>query len=206
MAYSIDSSSDSCYEGTTCLINKLDIRDEALLSQTESAYTLAKASYLELHPLAGNFDLAHYRAIHRFLFSDLYEWAGELRQIDISKKGTSFVPAADIERCADAYFSRASQINFSKMDERETAVELADLYSTLNMIHPFREGNGRVQRIFFRQWVKHQLGFDIDFSLVDPDDFMIATIYAAQGVMDDLIDIFSELIEPTQKLNMDLAF
>jgi len=206
MAYSVDSSSDSCYEGTTCLINKLDIRDEALLSQTESAYTLAKASYLELHPLAGNFDLAHYRAIHRFLFSDLYEWAGELRQIDISKKRTSFVPAADIERCADAYFSRASQINFSKMDERETAVELADLYSTLNMIHPFREGNGRVQRIFFRQWVKHQLGFDIDFSLVDPDDFMIATIYAAQGVMDGLIDIFSELIAPTQELNMNLTF
>lgn len=104
MAYSIDSSSDSCYEGTTCLINKLDIRDEALLSQTESAYTLAKASYLELHPLSGNFDLAHYRDIHRFLFSDLYEWAGELRQIDLSKKGTSFVLAAEIEQCANAYF------------------------------------------------------------------------------------------------------
>ena len=206
MAYSIDSSSDDCYEGTTCLINKLNIRDEALLSQTESAYTLAKASYLELHPLPGSFDLAHYRDIHRFLFFDLYEWAGELRQIDLSKKGTSFVPAADIERCADAYFSRASQIDFSKMSEGETIVELADLYSTLNMIHPFREGNGRVQRIFFRQWVMHRLGYDIDFSSIDPDDFMIATIYAAQGIVDDLANIFSELIEPTQEMNMTLTF
>ena len=68
------------------------------------------------------------------------------------------------------------------------------------------EGNGRVQRIFFRQWVAYQLGFDIDFSLVDPDDFMIATIYAAQGVIDDLVNIFSELIEPSQELNMGLIF
>lgn len=206
MAYSIDSSSDSCYEGTTCLINKLGIRDETLLSQTESAYTLAKASYLELHPLSGNFDLAHYRDIHRFLFIDLYDWAGELRQIDLSKKGTSFVPATDIEQCANAYFSRTSQIDFSEMSRQEIAVELADLYNTLNMIHPFREGNGRVQRIFFRQWVAYQLGFDIDFSLVDPDDFMIATIYAAQGVIDDLVNIFSKLIEPSQELNMGLIF
>lgn len=143
MAYSIEASSDSCYEGTTCLINKLGIKDEALLARTESAYVLAKASYLELHSLPGKFDLAHYQSIHHFLFSDLYEWAGELRKVDLSKKGTAFVRAAEIEQCADAYFSRASQINFSALTEEQAAAELADLYSTLNMIHPFREGNGR---------------------------------------------------------------
>lgn len=205
MAYSIEASFDGCYEGPTCLINKLGIRDEALLARTESAYTLAKASYLELHPLEGDFNLAHYQSIHRFLFSDLYEWAGELRRVNLSKKGTVFVPAADIEQCANAYFSRASQIDFSALDRRETAVEFADLYSTLNMIHPFREGNGRVQRIFFRQWASH-LGFNIDFSNIDTDWFMIATIHAAQGVMDDLVELFDELLEPTQEMNIDLTF
>ncbi len=205
MAYSIEASSDSCYEGTTCLINKLGIRDEALLARTESAYTLARASYLELHPLPGEFDLAHYQNIHRFLFSDLYEWAGELRKVDLSKQGTAFVPAAEIERCANAYFSRASQIDFSVLSQEQTAVELADLYSTLNMIHPFREGNGRTQRIYFRQWAGN-LGFDIDFSIIDTDQFMVATIHAAQGVMDGLINIFSELIEPKQGLSMDQTF
>lgn len=97
MAYQIDASSDGCYEGTTCLINKLGIRDEALLAQTESAFTLAKASYLELHPLMGNFDFAHYRSIHRFLFSDLYEWAGELRQIDLSKMNPDLHTGPEIE-------------------------------------------------------------------------------------------------------------
>lgn len=205
MAYSIKASSNGCYEGTTCLINKLGIRDEALLAQTESAYTFARASYLELHPLVGDFDLAHYQSIHRFLFSDLYEWAGELRQVDLSKRGTVFVPAMDIERCANAYFLRASRIDFFALSRREAAAELADLYSTLNMIHPFREGNGRVQRIFFRQWVSH-LGFDIDFTDIDTDRFMVATIYAAQDIIDDLVDIFDQLLEPAQSLNMDLTF
>ncbi len=205
MAYSIEASSDSCYEGTTCLINKLGIRDEALLARTESAYVLAKASYLELHPLPGEFDLVHYQSIHRFLFSDLYEWAGELRKVDLSKKGTTFVRAAEIELCANAYFSRASQIDFSVLSKEQATVELADLYSTLNMIHPFREGNGRTQRIYFRQWAGH-LGFDIDFSKIDADRFMVATIHAAQGVMDDLVELFDELIQPEQRINMEQPF
>ncbi len=91
------------------------------------------------------------------------------------------------------------------MSQEQTAVEVADLYSTLNMIHPFREGNGRTQRIYFRQWARH-LGFDIDFSMIDTDQFMVATIHASQGVMDGLINIFSELIEPKQELNMDQTF
>lgn len=75
MSYSIEASADSCYEGTTCLINKRNIRDEQLLQETESAITLAKISYLNMNPLPGAYDFAHYRAIHRFLFSDLYDWA-----------------------------------------------------------------------------------------------------------------------------------
>lgn len=66
MSYSIEASADSCYEGTTCLINKLNIRDEQLLQETESAITLAKISYLNMNPLPGAYDFAHYRAIHRF--------------------------------------------------------------------------------------------------------------------------------------------
>jgi len=204
MAYNINASTDRCYEGTSCLINKLGIRDEALLARTESAYTFAKASYLELHPLPGNYDLPHYKAIHRFLFAELYDWAGELRRVDLAKKGTSLVPAADIERCANVYFLRASKIDFSKLSTTETVSELADMYSTLNLIHPFREGNGRVQRIYFRQWL-HHIGYDIDFSY-DPDLLMVATIRAAQGIMDDLINLFGELLEPLNEMHMDLNF
>ena len=86
MSYKITASSDNCYEGTTCLINKLDIRDEKVLVETETAITFAKASMLEENPIDGSFDFAHLKEIHKFLFCDLYDWAGEIRTVDISKK------------------------------------------------------------------------------------------------------------------------
>ena len=65
------------------------------------------------------------------------------------------------------------------------------------MLHPFREGNGRTQRVFFTQWLRH-LGYDFDLADIDPDVFMIATIFAAQGVMDQLEDFFDQTIHPLQ--------
>ena len=77
---------------------------------------------------------------------------------------------------------------------QEIIGEIADFYSTINMLHPFREGNGRTQRLFFTQWIRH-LGYEFDLSNADLDEFMIATIYAAQGVMDPLIKFFDETIQ-----------
>lgn len=193
MSYSIEASADSCYEGTTCLINKLNIRDEQLLQEAESAITLAKISYLNMNPMPGAYDFKHYRAIHRFLFSDLYEWAGELRKVDLSKKGTSFMAADRIEKSANACFARIAALDFTAMERHELLEELADFYSTVNMIHPFREGNGRTQRVYFTQWLRN-IGYDVDFSSIDPDIFMFATIHAAQGVLDDLKGVFAELL------------
>ena len=65
------------------------------------------------------------------------------------------------------------------------------------MLHPFREGNGRAQRVFFTQWIR-SLGYDLDWSRIDPDAFMVATIYAAQGGMDQLVDFFEQAIEQPQ--------
>lgn len=195
MAYSIDSITDDCYEGTTCLINKLDIHDEGLLDKTEASIVLAKLSYLDLHPIEGNFDLTHLCNIHRFLFSDLYEWAGQLRKVNISKKGTVFAPAEQIEAMANACFDRIDKIDFSSLSRSELVAETADFYNTLNIIHPFREGNGRAQRAFFTMWLRAH-GYDINFADMEEDAFMIATIWAARGVMDDLTGLFDDSIVP----------
>lgn len=92
MPYEIEASTNSCYEGTTCLINKMDIRDEAELAETESALTLANISLLEQEPIQGNFDFAHYKAIQKFLFEDLYDWAGEIRTANLSKERNAVCP------------------------------------------------------------------------------------------------------------------
>jgi len=197
MSYSIDSTTDGCYPGTTCLINKLGIQDETELADTEAAIVLGKASLLDQQPLPGSFDFEHYKRIHRFLFCDLYDWAGQIRTINISKKGTAFVSAVEIEPCADACFKRLADFGSEGLSHRELAEEIADFYHTVNMLHPFREGNGRAQRVFFTQWIRN-LGYDFDLSPVDPDAFMIATVYAAQGVMDQLVDFFEQTIERPQ--------
>lgn len=197
MAYSIDAITDDCYSGTTCLINKLGIQDENMLAETEAAIILGKVSLLEQSPIPGDFDFDHYKRIHHFLFCDLYDWAGEIRTIDISKKGTAFVAANKIADCASACFSRMAAFQTDGLTHRALAEEVADLYHTVNMLHPFREGNGRTQRVFFTQWLRH-LGYDFDLADIDPDVFMIATIFAAQGVMDQLVDFFDQTIHPLQ--------
>ena len=202
MAYSIDSTTDRCYEGTTCLINKLDIRDEQKLSEAEAAIVFGKLTMLKQTPVQGEFDFEHYKQLHHFLFCDIYDWAGQIRDINLSKKGTDFVSADQIDACAKSCFQRLQSFRAEELSQRELAEEVADFYHTINMLHPFREGNGRVQRAFFEQWAEERLGCSLNLTAVDADEFMIATIFAAQGVMDQLINCFETMLQP---LEMDMG-
>lgn len=194
MAYSIDAITDGCYKGTTCLINKFGIKDENLLNQVEENITFAKAAELEAQPLSLGFDFEHYKAIHRFLFEDIYDWAGTPRTINISKKGTKFVPADQIETVSSAIFGRLKKENYFKEQGKSDFVEnITDLYYSTNLLHPFREGNGRTQRIFISQLIRF-CGYNFDFSDFDPDELMIATIQSANGDIALLKDMFSEKI------------
>lgn len=194
MSYSIDAITDGCYENTTCLINKFDIRDEEKLKKVEADITFAKATILESNPISDKFDLEHYKAIHRFLFEDIYVWAGSFRTVDMAKKGTSFCSADQLDDVAKNCFGRLAENNlFSDLDRDEFVDAIVDFYCVTNMLHPFREGNGRTQRIFISQLIHHN-GYDFDFSDIDSDDLMIATIQAANGVTDFLKQLFDENI------------
>ena len=202
MSYKITASSDNCYEGTTCLINKLNIRDEKVLVETETAITFAKASMLEENPIDGSFDFAHFKEIHKFLFCDLYDWAVEIRTVDISKKGTQFTHCEKIESLGTHCLGKLSDGFLDDLDFDTFCARIAELYHDMNMIHPFREGNGRAQRAFFTQLIRH-FGYDINFSEEDTDFLMIATVYASQGIMDHLIQFFTDAIfEQEQGLAM----
>lgn len=198
MGYSMDAVTSDCYEGTTCLINKLDIRDEKQLSMVEADITFAKASYLEQNPIEGNFDFEHYKAIHKYLFEDLYNWAGQIRTVNISKKGTNFAEADSVEDLAINCFERLKSNNYFKDLRLDNFVNnIVDFYYITNMLHPFREGNGRTQRVFISQLIRNA-GYDIDFSEINSDDLMIATIQAANGVFNAISKLFSEhIVEPT---------
>ena len=194
MSYSLDPISDGCYPGTTVLINKLDIRDEDALNEAEALATYIHAAQLEEDPLPGAFDFDHYKVVHRFLFSDLYDWAGEVRRVNISKKGTQFCPAENIEHQAELIFKRLRERYYFKgLSHDEFVDDIVDFYCATNALHPFREGNGRTQRAFLTQLIRNA-GYDINFADMDADLLMIATIQSAQGVTDLLRRVLGESI------------
>ena len=85
-------------------------------------------------------------------------------------------------------------ICIKKYSRKQFVEEIVDFYVTTNFLHPFREGNGRTQRIFISKLIKYN-GYDFNFSNIDPDFLMIATIKASSGVTDNLYDIFNSEIK-----------
>lgn len=196
MVYSVDPITTDCYEGTTCLINKYDIKDEAKLAELEAMITFAKSSELEQAVLKEGFNENNYTDIHRQLFESLYVWAGEYRTINISKKGTAFANYDDVPVLLTNCFNRLKAMNyFRDLPFDDFIEEIVDIYCTTNFIHPFREGNGRTQRVFLSQLIRYN-GYEIHFSKIDTDYLMLATIHAAHGVVDYLKEIFTENIKP----------
>lgn len=194
MSYSTDAIIEDCYKDTTCLINKLGITDEKKLQEFESAITLAKASEIENQKIAIPFDTKDYKMIHKYLFEDIYEWAGNFRTINMSKNGTPFSEYKYIDELMDGAFFYLREKSYFKKDTFDEFIEdIVDFYCTTNIIHPFREGNGRVQRLFIAQLVRYN-DYDIDFARVDKDELLIATIQSANGVTDYLKDVFRKII------------
>lgn len=151
--------------GTGILRNRLGIADARKLDRAERR--LVGDRIAEGVPV-GSFDLNHLRAIHRHLFQDVYEWAGELRTIEIAKGGSQFqfrqyIPTgmADVHR-------RLSRAGFLKhLPVREFAREAGVVMGDINYIHPFREGNGRTQAQYVKQ-LAEQAGHRLDLRRIDP--------------------------------------
>ena len=198
--YSLDPIAVDCYPGTTVLINKFGIKDEKALLQAEIEVTQEASACWEISPGQSSFDFEHYKAIHRHMFHDLYDWAGRTRNVDISKKGARFCPHNDIEDLAGRIFAGLRKSNYLKgLVKSKFISSFIKLYVTTNYLHPFREGNGRTQRLFLAQLTRNA-GFSLDFADIDVDDLMIATMQSAHGVEDGLKQIFTKAVHSTSSL------
>lgn len=192
--YSLDPIAANCYPNTTVLINKFGIHDDKKLLQAEIEITQEAAARWELTPEQNAFDFEHYKAIHKHLFQDIYDWAGQTRDINISKKGSHFCPCDEIENQSERIFSRLRKENYlENLAKNEFVPEFVNLYVATNYLHPFREGNGRTQRLFLSQLARNA-GYNLDFADIDVDELMIATIQSAGGVEDGLKRIFAKAI------------
>ena len=190
MPYSIDPTEKDCYPGTAVLINKLGLCSQEALDEAEKVAVPLRSMELEQETICEPFTFSFYCGLHQRLFGDIYPWAGQVRAVDLSKKGTSFCPASRVKELGEAKFQRLQEMDELRGLPKEAFLrEVTDLYHELNMLHPFREGNGRTQRLFFTLLIR-RAGYDISFADCDTEQLMIATILAAQGVMDHLENFF----------------
>ena len=149
------------------LENKLNITDSAALAREEER--ISKTRAIELFEtdflsslIPGTFDSLS--KIHAFLFSDIYEFAGKVRTVNIAKGNFRFAPLMYLDAALE---------NIEKMPQ-SSFDEIVEKYVEMNVAHPFREGNGRSTRIWLDHILKSELGAVVDWSLVDKADYLLA--------------------------------
>lgn len=149
------------------LQNKLNITDPAELAREEEKISKQKAISLFETGILDTFEVGTFKglaAIHKYLFEDIYEFAGKLRTVNIAKGGFRFAPVMYLE---------AALNNIDKMPQ-STFDEIIEKYVEMNVAHPFREGNGRSTRIWLDMILKNEIQKVIDWSCVDKEDYLLA--------------------------------
>ena len=149
------------------LENKLVIENSAELAREEEKISKKKAIALFEEGILDRMEAGKFsslKAIHRYLFEDIYDFAGELRKVNISKGNFRFAPLMYLEAALE---------NIDKMPQ-STFDEIIEKYVEMNIAHPFREGNGRSTRIWLDLILKKEIGCVVDWSRVDKEDYLLA--------------------------------
>jgi cell filamentation protein len=189
--YEVENDTVYCYPGTDVLKNKLDIKNAAQLAAFEAEISNQRAQ----EPIpAGNLDYTRYRALHKHLFQDVYDWAGKPRTIRIGKGGNWFCFPENINKEMEKLFaSLAKQNKLAGLSKADFAKKAAHFLAELNAIHPFREGNGRTQ-LSFLGILADEAGNPLNFEALEPDKILNAVIESFTGNEDDLERIIAELL------------
>lgn len=171
----------------------------------EEAATKVHITQLMVNPLPGNFDYDHFKAIHRHIFQDVYEWAGEERVAPtdrwMTKASHAYYPAGPVMTdAAETQFLRLAKKHLLQGLPRDEFVnELAEFWGEINVIHPFREGNTRTQTVFFAQLARHA-GHTLDpAKFLDPEirEAFIAARFHSQDTGDNakLAEVLGGIVE-----------
>jgi cell filamentation protein len=202
------------YPRSDTVKNAFGIVDYDELERIEAA--IVKARHTEIVAGAGpqgQFDAEHIKALHRHLFQDVYEWAGRTRDERVSLsdgtiasepilqkvEGQPFVIGPIIPAALDDLGEELRAANYLRDLPREVFAErAADIMAELNSVHPFREGNGRTQRVFVEQ-LAHAAGHDLDFTVISKERMIHASIAAHErGDTSMMRRMFDEISDPTR--------
>ncbi len=185
-----------CYPNSNVLINNLNIKNEKTLSIYEAKITAAKSLALRQKGITGNFDKKHFLEIHHYLFEDIYPFAGKFREENIAKGAFRFAMWEYIEPELEKLLNKLKQENYlDGLPKEELAKKLAYYLSELNVLHPFREGNGRTEREFIRQLALKN-GYILNLKKVAPKQILEASIESIVNTT-KLENIIFECLEKT---------
>jgi cell filamentation protein len=186
------------YPGSDVLRNKPGFRDVRQLQEFEYRRTAERSLELAEQPVQGRFDLAHLQAIHKRLFQDVYEWAGQLRTVGITKEASTFAMPEQIEGYSKQVFGAiAKDKHLQGLDKADFVDRLAHHFSEINAVHPFREGNGRASREFIAQLAR-QAGYELDYSKTNAKAWNEASRASFAGNLALVKEVFREIAAPTR--------
>ena len=180
------------YPGLNVMRNRLSIRQAERLAQAAYELTALRAATLSLGPLLRG--LPHLCAIHQHLYQDIFDWAGDIREIDIYQGDTRFCHFAYIEKEGNALMQDLEdEAYLVGLNPEEFVARLSHYYCEINVLHPFRIGNGIAQRIFFEQLAIHA-GYQLNWRDIDPEAWAQANQSGAMGDLSALQTIFGKVV------------
>ncbi len=163
---------------TGVLYNKLGLRSTAALEAAEREITHAALILLDEPPVSASYDLPHLREIHKRIFGDIYQWAGQIRTVAIAKSAMFCLPQYTASSAAVIFRELHDEDCLRGLDRGMFAGRLAHYLGEVNALHPFREGNGRAQRAFFGQLAR-DAGFTLTWQHLDP----VRNVEASAAIM-----------------------
>lgn len=184
--------------------NLLEERDPEVLAGKEYARAVLRQRQLNADPslIVHTYDAEHVRSIHRYLFQDVYEWAGEYRTLNIAKSGMvggfADVAAGEIERYLADVERLVKSTDWGQLDRDRFGEAAANVFAHLNQAHPFREGNGRSSKVFMEH-VAQLSKFTLDYGRVSPRQWNQASEFSGpdlgryEVVPDSLVPVFQHI-------------
>jgi cell filamentation protein len=185
------------YPEINILKNKLGIKTQKELTDAEKILELGREAQLKnkIDNIKRTFDFGHLKRIHGYLFQDIYDWAGKVRDVDMAKGSALFCRTIFIDSYASEIFEKIVKDNyFIGKNMEELVLKLSETLLNLNALHPFREGNGRAQREFIRELAEER-GYKLSFDHFTQEEMIELSNLALQPKMlaDKLIIGMSEI-------------
>ncbi|MTI94340.1 MAG: cell filamentation protein Fic [Firmicutes bacterium] len=187
---------DYFVEDEEIIQNKLGIKDPKILHRFEEEITFIRIAEIEDKPVVGSFDFDHLKEIHKRIFSDIYDFAGKARTVNLLKNSSVFCYSENIESEQKSIFTKLAKNNYLKsLPKDEFIRKFAELAGDLNALHPFREGNGRAIRVFLSQ-LGRNADYDIRYRDADIKELLEADIAAFHCDFKPMIELLNKITFP----------